>query len=208
MTRRKVDIRLHDTSIGVWQDDPNDPTFRAEIYSGLIRVMRDHGWAVHEDPNIRKHYRCLNPDHRLAAKGPLRASIEITGRAVKFEIWSANARQSNRNGRRYDFDKLDRMPFLDQKRFHLECIRLTDWLMERCEANVTRGRENGLTADQRIAKAYAESWHSDKELYRPVCRIDGNRTSADGMLIEHGQIVWFAGRDEPHSARTGFLQHQ
>lgn len=204
MQMRKVEIRLHDTSIGVWQDDPNDPTFREEIYSGLIRFMRDRGWAVHEDPNIRKHYSCLNPNHRLATKGPLRASVEIGGRGVRFEMWSVNARQSNQNGRRYDFDKLDRMPFLDQKRFYLERTRVIDWVQEHCEVSVTNSREKGLTADQRIAKYYAESWHSDKELGRPLCSYDYNCKSADGGKVEHGQTVWFAGQDGRIRRGQGF----
>jgi hypothetical protein len=195
MNPRKIKIRLHDTTIGIQQDDPNDPSFRTEIYGGLICAMRKRGWSVREDPHIKRNYSSLNPNHRLAAKGPLRASVETMGRSAEIKIWSVNAVQENRNGRRFDFDKLDRMPFLDQKRFHLESTRLTDWLKERCEATVTHGREKGLTADQRIAKNYAASWHSDKELGRPICRSDGNRKSADGTLIEHGQIVWFAGYD-------------
>lgn len=43
---------------------------------------------------------------------------------------------------------------------------------------------------ERIEKGYAESWHSDKELGRPVCNSDYNRKSADDQLLEHGQIVW------------------
>jgi len=195
MTTRKIEIILHDTTIGIWQDDPNDPSFRTDIYGGLIRVMRERGWSVREDPRVKQHYASLNPNHRLAAKGPLRASIETAGRTAEIRIWSVNAVQNNQNGRRYDFDKLDRMPFLDKKRFELEKIALLSWLQFHCNASVTDKNRKGLTADQSIAQDYAESWHSDKDLGRPICQSDCNRKSADGALIEHGQIVWFAGYD-------------
>lgn len=195
MTGRKVEVRLHDTSIGVWQDDPNDPTFHSEIYGGLIRLMRGRGWCVREDPHIKKHYSCLRQYHRLASKGPLRAAIKISGRVVEIEIWSENAAQDNLAGRRYDFDKYERMPFLDKKRFQIERSHLTSWIADRCETLITDASKKGLTADQRISNSYAESWHSDKALGRPVCSCDGNRKSADDVLLEHGQTVWFAGRD-------------
>jgi hypothetical protein len=195
MTTRKIEIRLHDTTIGIWQDNPNDPSFRTDIYGGLIRIMRERGWSVREDPRVKQHYASLNQNHRLAAKGPLRASIETVGRTAEIKIWSVNAVQNNQSGRRYDFDKLDRMPFLDKKRFELEKTALLSWLQTHCTAAVTDKNRKGLTADQSIAQDYAESWHSDKDLGRPICRSDRNRESADGTLIEHGQIVWFTGYD-------------
>ncbi|MCK5502405.1 MAG: hypothetical protein KAI82_14300 [Tritonibacter mobilis] len=195
MSSRSVQVRLHDTHIGIWQDDPNDPTFRDEIYSGLIRLMRKRGWSVREDPKIKKHYPILNSSHRLAAKGPLRASVEISGRVVKAEIWSVNARQNNQAGRRYDFGKLKRMPFLDKKRFELEKKALLSWLDDLCSVEVSDANTASLTTDQFIAKSYKDSWHTDQSTGHPICRSDYNRKSADGELLEHGQTVWFAGRD-------------
>ncbi|WP_247676942.1 hypothetical protein [Leisingera sp. HS039] len=204
---RKLELRLHDTSLGIWQDNADDPTFRDEVYSELIRQMRGRGWSIKAAPQTKKHYPTLSPDHRIAAKGTLLASVELTGRVVKLEFWSTTARQSNPNGRRYDFDKLERMAYLDQKRFALEKRRIMDWLVTISELEITASRSNlskFLTALERIEAHYAGSRHTKAELGRPVCDQDYNRKSRDGHLIEHGQTIWFTGRDGRIRRGTAF----
>ena len=36
MTRRHFTVNMHDMHVGLWQEDPADPTLRSEIYGGLI----------------------------------------------------------------------------------------------------------------------------------------------------------------------------
>ena len=53
------------------------------------------------------------------------------------------------------------------------------------------------TALEQIHARYAESWHfkGDWQAYLAKERwMDGNRKSADGVLLEHGQRVWLADR--------------
>lgn len=85
---RAIGVRLHDTTIGIWQDNAQDPTFRAEIFGPLIRMLRGHGWTVGADPNIVKNYNCLRHDHRLMRKGALRGRLQITSRCIEIEIWA------------------------------------------------------------------------------------------------------------------------
>lgn len=192
--RAPLDIRIHDASIGIWQDDARDATFRANIYVPLIRALRARGWSIRHDPNIRRHYRTLNADHRLGSRCSLRCNIEITGRVVMVEFWSTAAHQDNRHGRRYDFDKLARMPYLDRLRVELEFRRITHWLETLAPVKVTRTAEHHLPAMQRIEKYYAESWHTDKALGRPHWSYDYNRKSGDKAFLEQGQTVWLADR--------------
>ncbi|WP_245520704.1 MULTISPECIES: hypothetical protein [unclassified Mesorhizobium] len=189
--RAKITVNLHDTHIGIWQEDAQDRTFRADLFAPLIRAMRARGWHVGADPSVRKNYRILNANHRLAARGTLRASIEIAGRCIKVEFWATTWPMNNRNGRRYDFDKLARMDYLDRLRFHLEARRIVDWLRTLAPVTVKQNDVAGLTALQRIEKSYAESWHTDKTLGRPVSKYAYNHTARDGLKIEHGATVWF-----------------
>lgn len=192
--RPAISIRIVDASIGIWQDEPRDPTFRTEVFAVLIRQMRERGWSVGQDPNIRKHHRCLNSAHRLAARGTMRASIEISGRVVNVEFWAVTWPLSNRNGRRYDFDKRDRMTYLDRLRLELEFKRITAWVETIAPVSVSRSAPPGLLPMERIERDYRESWHSDRELGRPVAKYASNWTSQDGHKIEHASVVWFADR--------------
>lgn len=188
--RQPLSIIIHDSHIGIWQDDAGDRTFRSEIYGALIRQMRDRGWSIGRNDHTHRHYRCISPDRRVGARGTLLCDIEISGRVVKVEFWSTTADQVNRNGRRYDFDKMKRMAKLDRMRVELEFRRIIAWLETLAPVEVKRRDERDLSPMKRIEKGYAESWHSDKELGRPVCNYDYNRKSADGQLLDHGQIVW------------------
>lgn len=194
MTRPALAIRIHDSSIGIWQEDARDASFRTDIYAVLIRAMRSRDWSIRRDPRIWHHYRSISADRRMGARGTLCCSIEITGRVVKVEFWSVTAPQDNRNGRRYDFDKMTRMSYLDRLRVELEFERICRWLETLAPVKASRSAEHHLAPMQRIEKRYAESWHTDKALGHPHWNYDYNRKSSDGMLLEHGQTVWLADR--------------
>ncbi|WP_439398457.1 hypothetical protein ACRQ5Q_14415 [Bradyrhizobium sp. PMVTL-01] len=195
MTARKtLTINIHDSHLGIWQDDARDSSFRSDIYAPLIRNMRSRGWSIKRDRKVHQHYRSISQDHRLGARGSLRCVIEITGRVVKVEFWSTLSPQDNRNGRRYDFDKLGRMPYMDRLRVELEFKRIMRWLETLAPVTVKRQSERHLTPIQRIEKGYAESCNTDKALGRPKCDYDSNRRSHDGALLTQGQTVWLADR--------------
>lgn len=192
--RPPIKINIADAHIGIWQDNPNDPSFRSEIYGVLIHDMRARGWAIRHDPETHKRFNCISHSKRLGARGTLRCAIQVSGRVVEVDFWSITAPQVNRNGRRYDFDKMRRMSHIDQLRVELEYRRITTWLGTVAKVEVSRRYERDLPPMQLIEKRYAESWHSDKALGRPVCNYDSNRKSKDGALLEHGQTVWLADR--------------
>ncbi len=189
--RAPLEIRIHDASLGIWQDNAKDPSFRDEVYGELIRRMRAQGWSIRFDPHIRRYFSVLNSCHRLGARGTLRCAIELSGRVVKVEYWSTTARQVNHHGRRYDFDRMTRMHHLDRLRVELEFRRTIAWLETIAPVEVKRTADRDMPAMARIAMHYAESWHADKALGRPKWSYDSQRKSYDGTLLEHGQTVWF-----------------
>lgn len=194
MKRPLLDINIVGAHLGIWQDNANDPSFREEIFLPLLAGLKRRGWKVTADPAVLKHHRCISPSHRLAARGDLRTSISIHGRTITVEFWSEAATNANHHGRRYDFDKLSRMPYLDRQRVVLERQRIIGWLETLASVKVSRDKDARLSPMARIATNYAESWHTDKKLGRPICNYDYNRQSKDGLLIEHDSTVWFIGR--------------
>ena len=188
--RSPLSILIHDSHIGIWQDDPQDDTFRPEVYGALIRQMRRRCWSIGRNDQTHRRFRILSPDQRVGARGTILCDIEISGHVVKVEFWSTRAKQSNGNGRRYDFDKMKLMSKLDRLRVECEFRRIIAWLETVAPVEVKRRDDQDLPPMKRIEKGYAESWHSDKKLGRPVCNYDHNRKSADGQLLEHGQTVW------------------
>lgn len=198
MTRAVV-FRVHNTSIGLWQDNSNDPTWSREIYGGVIRHVRDCGWSIRRDAEVSSRYRSLSPSHREGARGDLRCSIELMGRSIKIEFWARTWPIDNRNGRRFDFNKLERMEYLDRLRFRIETKHMLAWLENRAKVQVEDNEQivapGQLSAREAIERDYAISWHTDKKLGRPVPGGVYNCTSADGNIIEHDSIVWFVDRD-------------
>lgn len=194
MMRPAIEVRIHDASIGIWQDNANDPSFCRETFAPLLKALKRRGWKLCADPRVLKHYRCLSPSHRLAARGDLRAEIKIAGRVVEVGFWAETWPIDNPNGRRYDFDKLKRMAYLDRLRVRLETSRILAWLRTIAPVTVKTDEPANLTPLQRIERRYAASWHADKTLGRPICNADYNRKSGDGQFLQHGSIVWFTDR--------------
>lgn len=192
--RPKIDVNIHDSHIGIWQDDSRDASFRSEIYAPLIRAMRGRGWSIHRDPDVHRRYRTLSPNRRLGSRGTLRCKIDISGRVVEVEFWSTTAPQINRHGRRYDFDKMTRMSHIDSLRVRLEFGRIISWLGTLAPVKVKHGDTVQLSPMEVIEKEYAESCHTKNGIGRPDWGQDYNRKSRDGLLLEHGQAVWMVDR--------------
>lgn len=201
--RRRLEINLHDAHVGLWQDNAHDPTFKAEIFDGVLRHLRRRGFEITAVPRIAKHHRCISPNYRLAARGDLRAEIHVSGRVVEFEWWSECAPSENANGPRYGFGRRKRMPYLDGLRFELELRHLLAWLSERADVTPREARRGDVqcghgrgqvSAAKYIQNLYDTDWHTDKQLGRPKAQ-DYERRSAegDGSLVEHGARVWFRG---------------
>lgn len=199
---RVLKINQHDTHVGIWQDNANDPTFYNEIYRGLLRLLQRLGWRVTADPQTLKRFRSISKNYRLASRGTLGAHIQCSGRVVQIDFWSELAAQDNPNGRRYDFDKWKRAPYLDRVRIDLETRRILAWLDDRATLTFETRRDVqcGFGFDQVPARAFIDhrirsTGHFVPELGRArFCNAPREQTSGDGLILEHGAVVWFRDR--------------
>lgn len=194
---RAGECRINDTNLHIWEDEVNETEFRKVVYSPLIRRLRDDGWNVRPDPRIVKNYSCLSQNHRLLAKGPFLGMLELSGRHLEIELWSACWPIDNRNGRRYDYNKRKRMCYLTGMRCDLTLKRLQRWLAETHGYTTSDDfgkRQDKRTPMEKIQAEYASSCHTDKTLGHPPIASYGN-DSADGERLQQGQVVWVRGRD-------------
>ena len=189
---RKLDIHTYDAKIGIWQEDANDPSFKRDVFGDLIRLLRARGWTIGVDRDVQRRHPCISDDFRSGVKGELRAALRVSGRAIELELWSENWRSDNRNGHRYCSDRLLKMPYLTRLRVQLTFAKIVAWARQLADVKYENRTRVPKAPDAAISEIYAESWHTDKALGRPICRYDDDSRTADGGVVKHGQIVWIA----------------
>jgi hypothetical protein len=195
-TERSLTTRIYDTTFSIWQDNANDPSFRTEIFDGVKKWLRRRGWTLSIDRKEIAHYPHLRNDQRVCFKGPLRAILSISGRHIEFNVWSESWIADNCHGHRYDFNKREKMTYLERLRTDLEFRHFEKWLAKR--ATIARDKHSELrpsahavSALDAIKAAWAKFGHCDPNFGRTVCNYDYNRRSNDGELLQNGQKIWF-----------------
>ncbi|PKR57470.1 hypothetical protein [Thalassospira lohafexi] len=191
-------IKIHDSSISIWEETVDDEDMLSEVLGPLVNLMRRWGWTVRSDQRIKKHYRILNKYHRHCRRGQLEAKLSISGRHLEIKFFQNVANVSNPHGGEHEFDILARMPYL---------LRLqTIWFISKAAAHLHASHgyrlsdkqggskdigPRGSTAMQFIEHNYAQSWHLDKTLgYPSGSDASYNNKSADGGIVTHGMQVW------------------
>jgi len=86
----------------------------------LVEVLKRHGYTVTKDPMIERNYSSLSKGHRRIFRstpsGLFECDAEVYPIGLTFECYQ-NVRIENPNGGKYDFNKLEKMPFLIRMRF-------------------------------------------------------------------------------------------
>lgn len=120
-----VTLNVHDTHIGVWFEsaaDDNLPSFLA-----ILRFIERSGFAVYPCEETRKRYRTLTRLYRRGHHGRLKLKASASGRHLAFLFYQTEVFE-NRNGGEYDFDKIEKMPYLVRLRFQWVQARLLEFL--------------------------------------------------------------------------------
>lgn len=188
-------ISLHDTSLSIWEEEVNECDLRRKTFVPLIAHLKHRGWTVSGDPDIVKNYPSLVPYRRLCRRGPLEATLELTGRVVRFEIHVADA--DRKHGGRHGFDKLLNMTSAQRMLTLGTLLSTARYLVKRHGYPVTpfKPAHNTLRRGWPTALDYVRhnnlnSGHYKEALGRADWHSDFNRTSGDGVLLEHGQTVY------------------
>ena len=189
-----VVVNKHDSHFGIWFEHVDEPALRA--FRLVKALLNRRGYRLAEDPNINKNYKSLNPTHRLGIRDGLEVAVTVSGRHVEVLFFQNLHNVENRSGGRYDFDKLQRMPYLMRLRVEMEFRKLTDVLSSNFAVTVRaqpagRPMPTGLTSQEVIEQRSRASCHYRAELGRADWNGDYNRRTADGQLLDQGTSVYF-----------------
>lgn len=200
-------VRITDNTLAVWEDpgfavigkqgDLWQRQFKREVFARIVQTLNRLGWTVELHAEYLKRYgRRFSLNHRLCAKGHLRAELDLSGRCIRLEFWQGvNTPTRPDNGGRYE--RIEAMPYairLEMERARNRITRylcnvFTDYRVE----DVRTPRPLQVTAVEQIHAQYQLSWHFTGDWTDYVAKGQAsayNRKSADGALLEHGQRVW------------------
>jgi hypothetical protein len=116
---------VHDAAVHTMHEADPDYTKSRELFHKVNRLLRSNGFTIGRDPDIEKKYKTLGPTHRRGRKGLLEVKTETGGRTVEVRFFQ-NVNFENRNGGEYDFNKLEKMPYLVRKSF--------EWIVAKLKA--------------------------------------------------------------------------
>lgn len=106
--QRSGTIKIHDTSINVWEEHVDEPGMR-RVLDVVLRHFGARGFTMQMDPEVVQRWPCLADTHWIGKLGDLHVEAETSGRHLKVEFWQ-ELNVDNRYGGRHDFGKFERMP--------------------------------------------------------------------------------------------------
>ena len=217
---RKGLISFGDASLSVWEEglagarnaggyaavEAWELRFKREVFARIVQTLNRLGWACVVPADYVKQYGArFARDRRECSKGDLKGWLDISGRAITFEMWQGvNTPTRPDHGGRYESDKEAVMPYvlrieMERTRRRIRSYLLavfTGYAFDDKSRSIYR-RPPAQTAMQKIQESYARSWHFKGDM-ADYLRRNGydqlpscNCTSLDGDRIEHGQRVWF-----------------
>lgn len=196
----KRSYSFHDTSIIVRFD--NAPGI-AGLWHRVLNMLAAYGFEIGRDPRIEKHYSCLGKDHRLGRFGDLHLASERNdqhrwnrknqGGSCTFEFFQEIVTE-NRNGGKYDFDKLAKMPYLVRLRF-LHARQAIAWMLD-AEGIVDESGPvlSRLPALEQLRYKLKGCWHAKGrpiEEWQPDDRSGSNSRDKDGNKLRPGDLRCF-----------------
>lgn len=161
----------------------------------LLNFMKSRGFEVGRDPEILKHYKCLNKDHWYGKKGNLEFKAKRYPRGFELNFFQ-NTNFENRHGGYYDFDKFDKMPYLIKIMWINETNKIAQFL-ENLDVN-NNSAPKVKTAEEKIIQ-YWNEYSFDKpavgfklaDMIGKDTEPDYNKTDRDKKTILNGQVKYF-----------------
>lgn len=213
---REGKIRFHDASLQIWEDsipsanstdgfkqrDEWEKTFKHQVFKRIVQQLNRLGWSVGTWDKAEQH-KCISDAHRSCRKGDLEAELSVCGRCIEFNMWQDVTPSENRNGGRYDFNKVDRMPYLLRLEMHRTRAQIRDYL-----CNVFTGytfSQPEVSSPNPDPLAYFnDKWDGAHEKNKGIHRFDRgpdgwpsdkelsswSRTDKDGVRLSHGDVRW------------------
>ena len=185
------EIRVHDTSISVWEEHVDGPAMQA-VFSALRRHLRRRGFVL---AKIKRIAKCIRDNYRDGRKGDLEVYAETAGRTAKVEFFQNVANVDNPNGGRYDFDKLTRMPRVLRLRCAVEMAATIRFLVSLGYALGKDLREPLAMSVLRIGERRVEEGLTPLERFNRGWGADRFKRGADGWPVESERDAYYRDQD-------------
>lgn len=128
MGNREGSFWIYDASLSVsWKNQTQGFDLgrdQWEPFNRLCDTLASAGFVIGSDPKVDANYKCISKYHRYGRRGDLEVHAEVYATGCKFEFFQ-NIVTVNSSGGQYDFDKLEKMPYLLRKAWELSCRRLS-----------------------------------------------------------------------------------
>jgi hypothetical protein len=221
---RQGSVSFGDASVSVWEEGISAArasggyagekawklAFKRQVFARIVQTLNRIGWtcAIPQD-YVKQYGLSFARDRRECSKGDLKGFLDISGRAIEFEMWQGvNTPTRPDHGGRYESDKEACMPYVLRLEMERTRRRIRDYLCAVFSGYEFDSKKRSMyrkpmefTAMERIEQAYAESRHfrGDMAVYLKRNGYDRlpsyNCTSLDGRKIEHGARIWFQNHD-------------
>lgn len=175
-----------------------------ETFNRVHHALEDGGFAFGPDPLFTTRYRSLSKYRRLGSRetpqGTLFVATDLYPVGCKFEFFQEVV-TINRNGGRYDFDRIDKMPYLIRKAFDAAIRRARAHLLDRGFADTSK--LDGPNPEP--LTWFNQCWDSEYERQRGTHRFE---RGPDGWPTAKETTSGYPGRiHHPHGSLRYFRHH-
>ena len=198
-------VSIYDTTLNIDTERKKD----AEAFKKMMSFMGSIGFFVGEDKEIKKRFPLLTKYHRYGRYADLEFKAELNFNHYKLTFFQ-NINYKNIHGGYYDFDKLEKMPYLVRKQYELTEKKIIEFL--KSQGFEVEYRQNRKKGEEFIVEDYIQSWHHPQKEPFKLSEIDGqtaehsyNNKDRDEKTIFNGEIKYF--RDYSGYLARGKVYH-
>jgi len=195
-------IRIYDTTISFINETDRGAKkdwlkYKFRHYGYFYRIMNmlaAEGFNVRQDPNVDK---IIRRDYWIGKRGDLEFNAEKYPNGFKVQFFQ-NAVHENRNGGRYDFNKLEKMPYLIRLQYQKYMNRLVK-LLESLVDVENRTTPHMKSAEDQIKTDLVYNWHRYNSMDFDLHDLDGKppenityyTRDKNGKEIKNGDMKYF-----------------
>ena len=162
--QKEPEIWIHDTTLhycstreGIRREKRNEKYSHFSYFYKILNMLKGEGFQVEKDPEIAKMYKIISKDHWYGRRGDLEFTAEKYPAGFTIMFFQ-NVNILNKNGGKYDFDKLVLMPHQIRLQYTLYMRKVVDMLKTLTSVkDITR--PVAKTAEEQIKNDLVFSWH-------------------------------------------------
>jgi len=170
-----------------------------DTYHGLMKVLGHAGFTIQRDPAVTSRWKSLGKTHHHAQRGDLQCTMEVYPAGCKLEFYQ-EVNVTNPNGGRYDFNKLEKMPYLVKVAFRYAFQQVTAYL--KSQGYITTDDDPARDAWERVA--YLRREMVSRRYYKGTVE-SYNAKDRDGVMLRDGDIRYY--RDHQGVLWRGIVMH-